>query len=332
LVVRTRVQQDLLQILDDSFRNNFKTLPQKILIALSGGIDSLAMVLVAKEWCSKHNISLTSVTIDHKLRTNSSIEAEEVGKIMEQNNIKHQILVWDREGALVSNIESNARKARYSLLTDYAIKEHISIIVTAHHLDDQIETFFMRLLRGSGIDGLAAIKIKKNLADNIILFRPFLNITKQDLRSFLEERKQQWFEDKTNNDTNFLRNKIRKMLYDIEDKQIIDKRIIQTIKHFERAKDFLEGHTEEVFRNLVKAENQKLIVSLIDFKDLHEEIALRLLIRIFKEINGKYNKPRFKNLLNLYHKIINNQVNKRTTFAGIIIAINPEIVTFEPEK
>lgn len=325
------MQQDLLQTLDDSFRNNFKTLPQKILIALSGGIDSLAMILVAKEWCNKYNISLTAVTIDHRIRTNSSIEAEEVGKIMKQNNIKHQILVWDREDALVSNIESNAREARYSLLTDYALKEHISIIVTAHHLDDQIETFFMRLLRGSGIDGLSAIKIKKNLADNIILFRPFLNITKKDLRSFLEERKQQWFEDETNNNTNFLRNKIREMLYEIEDKQIIDQRIIQTIKHFARAKDFLENHTEEVFRHLVKTENKKLIINFVDFKNLHEEIALRLLIRIFKEINGKYNKPRFKNLFNLYCKIINKQVHKRTTFSGVIIGITPDTITCELE-
>ena len=240
-------EQYLLQILTDSLTRNFSDFPDRILVALSGGVDSMALVLTAKKWCERCNILLKSVTIDHKLRSDSDQEAKKVAEVMQSNNIDHQIITWYDGDKLSSNIEAKAREARYELLIDYAKEHNISVIVTAHHQDDQIETFFMRLLRGSGIDGLAAMKEKKKLTDHITLWRPFLNITKQDLKEYLLSRQQTWFEDDSNENIMFLRNNVRQLLYKIADKELIDKRIIQTINHFDRAKDFLEKYTEEIF-------------------------------------------------------------------------------------
>ena len=235
----------LITRLEKIFSNNFPALPKKILIALSGGIDSLCLTLILQEFSAKYNIELHNVTINHKLRSNSTIEALKLNKLMQKLALKHQIIDWQYEGEITSNIESKARIARYNLLKSYAKEHNIKIIVTGHHLDDQVETFFMRLIRGSGIDGLAAMNIITKLDDNLILFRPFLEISKTELKSYLTAKKQTWFEDETNNDGKFLRNQIRKFLYEIEDKNLLDNRIKQTTQHLSRAKDFLESYSEK---------------------------------------------------------------------------------------
>jgi len=323
----------LFQLLHQSYINNFgNVFPEKILVAVSGGIDSLALVLIANHWCSENNILLKTVTIDHQLRSDSTLEASKVHDIMEKHNIDHEVVTWNRKGEVVSNIEASARQARYDLLTNYANINNISIIITAHHLDDQVETFFMRLVRGSGIDGLSAMKMKTNITEKIVLFRPFLEIEKKYLKQYLEDQDQEWFEDSTNKNTDFLRNKIRKMLYEIEDKKIIDKRIIRTIEHFGRAKDFLESHTEAVFSDLVTNKEGRLVLDRLAFNGLHEEIALRLLIRIFKEVGGQHNKPRFNNLFILYQNLTSNKIKKRTTFSHALITLKENLIIFQQEE
>ena len=341
----------LLSELQRSFQDNFSTFPKKILIALSGGIDSLALTLLIIEWAKQHKITIYTVTINHKLRQDSTIETQKLHDLMIKLNIKHEIINWQRDQEVISNIENKARQARYSFLTQYADKYKIPVIVTAHHLDDQIETFFMRLLRGSGIDGLAAIQPITKLNKNLTLFRPLLQVTKAQLKEYLVTNKQDWFEDKTNNNTKFLRNKVRKFLYEIEDKDLLNQRIVQTTKHFARAKDFLESHTNQIFKELTFIEKEYITINYDKFINLHEEIALRLLIKIFITINNngdnfeyfnKYGiyKPRFNNLYQLYQKIIivkNQQkinskaVTMKTTFAKTIITITNNNILFKTE-
>ena len=349
------INNSLLSKLQRSFQDCFLILPKKILIAVSGGIDSLALTLLIKELAGQHKITIYAVTIDHKLRDNSSLEAQKLHDVMIKLGIRHEIIDWQKDQEIISNIENKARQARYSLLTQYADKHKIPVIVTAHHLDDQIETFFMRLLRGSGIDGLAAINPVTQLNKNLILFRPLLQVTKAQLKEYLLANKQVWFEDDTNNNTKFLRNKVRKFLYEIEDKNLLDQRIIKTTEHFARAKDFLESHTKYIFQKLTSIEEGDVIsLDYQEFINLHEEIALRLLIRIFNIINGRegskgnfeyYNKhniykPRFNNLYQLYQKILTLKNNKklnskaismRRNFAKTIITITSNKILFKAE-
>ena len=331
LLKKNTIENYLVCKLQQSFSNNFKKFPRKILIALSGGIDSMALVIIAKKWCDEKGVKLDTVTVDHQLRKSSTVDAQRVHNFMCALNIDHTIITWDRGRDVTSNIEALARNARYELLGGYATKNKIPVIITAHHLDDQIETFFMRLSRGSGIDGLSAMNELRDLSKNIKILRPFLEINKSDLQKFLEKNNIDWVVDDSNKELKFLRNKFRELLYEIEDKDIIDKRILQTVKHFERAKNFLEQHTQEIFDKLVSEIDNKWRLNLAEFQALSEEIALRLLVKIFQKINKGYYKPRFENLYKLYKKIFESKIQKRTTFSKVIIAVSQTEIIFYPE-
>lgn len=336
----------LIAKLEKIFNDNFSTLPKKILIALSGGIDSLCLALILPEFLSKHKIELHNVTIDHKLRANSTIEALELNKLMQKLGYNHKIITWQYEEKITNNIENKARIARYNLLKSYAKKHDINMIITGHHLDDQVETFFMRLIRGSGIDGLAAMNMLTKLDNDLTLFRPFLEISKAELKSYLISKNHSWFEDETNNDNKFLRNKIRKFLYQIEDKQLLDNRIKQTTQHLSRAKDFLQSYSEKKLFEISKINNITIDVDYNKFLALHEEIALRILVKIFIKLNNNLDndfiyddkkyiyKPRFNNLYQLYKKIINFGQKKqiRMTFAHNIITIKDNNINFTREN
>jgi tRNA(Ile)-lysidine synthase len=336
----------LINRLEKIFSANFSALPKKILIALSGGIDSLCLSLALQESLAKYGIELHNVTINHNLRSNSATEALTLNKLMLKLGFKHKIIDWQHQKEIANNIENKARIARYNLLKSYATEHNIKMIVTGHHLDDQVETFFMRLIRGSGIDGLAAMNMVTKLDNNLILFRPFLEISKSELKSYLIAKKQSWFEDETNKDSKFLRNKIRKFLYQIEDKQLLDNRIKQTTSHLKRAKDFLESYSEEKLLEISNITNIAIDVNYNKFITLHEEIALRILVKIFIKLNNNLDdkfiyadkkyiyKPRFNNLYQLYNRIINLEQKKqhRMTFAHSIITIKDNNINFSKEK
>ncbi len=305
---------------------------KKILIALSGGADSMALLFVAKEFCQNHNSDLFSLTINHNLRDNSASEAKELHKIMKEYDVNHKVLSWQEGKEIETNIEAKAREGRYQILLDYAVENNINVILTAHHFDDQIENFFIRLSRGSGIDGLANISAVKKLDNNITLIRPFLNIKKSVLNDFIEKNKIIYFVDETNDDQKFLRNKIRKLLKEIIDDDLTEKRISVSMSHFSRAKDFFTQYVAEKYQKLVKEnEKKELFLSLDEFKKLHSEIALRLLVYIFNKINDNHYKPRFEKLWVLYQNIINNKINKRVSFSHSIIAIKQNRIIFIKE-
>ena len=147
---------------EDGFNQKLKkilgtSLPKKIIIAVSGGTDSMALLCLSNKFCQKNNIDLIAITVDHKTREDSAMEAKFVTKACQKYKIHHRIL----ENNFViptSNIESNLREIRYKLLLDFAKEHDIKNILIAHHQQDVAENFLIRLFRGSGIDGLSSIE------------------------------------------------------------------------------------------------------------------------------------------------------------------------------
>ena len=301
---------------------------EKIILALSGGEDSMVLLDILSQY---KNSNIIAVTINHNLRDKSSLESIEIGKLLLNKNIKHIIINWEEGKNIKSNIEEQARDARYNLLSSYAKEHNIKYIATAHHRDDQYETFLIRLLRGSGIDGLTSMQEITNFNNNIKLIRPLLSISKEEIQIYSKENKIKFFFDESNKDTKFLRNKIRNLLNNIENKDIIDKRLLRTINHLQRARNFFDSYLQKLEKELLIMDGDNIIISLEEFKNLHQEIGLRLLINIFYKINKKTKKPRFNNLLNLYNSIINDTINKKTTFSHSIIAIKKNKIIFSPE-
>src|SRR5689334_16837146 len=142
----------------ERFRRDLDALVEsdaRVGLAVSGGPDSLALLLLAAE---ARPLNVEAATIDHALRPESRAEAEMVAGLCERLGIPQTILTatWDRKPETA--IQERARLMRYRLLGEWAVERGLKAILTAHHLDDQAETFLMRLARGAGVRGLAGMR------------------------------------------------------------------------------------------------------------------------------------------------------------------------------
>ena len=179
-------------------------------IAVSGGADSLALCLLAYRWVQDRKGSVIALTVDHGLRIDSKLEAEQVGEWLKAHRIDHRILPWCGPKPETA-IQENARRARYALLTRWCRKAGVLHLLLGHHRRDQAETVAMRMSRGSGEAGLAAMAGIVEMPA-VRLLRPLLKTPPARLRAFLAARGQQWVEDPSNRDLRFTRIAVRNAL------------------------------------------------------------------------------------------------------------------------
>ena len=186
-------------------------LRRAVLLAVSGGPDSTALLYLAAEHAKRAGgPSLFAATVDHGLRPESAGEAAQVGALAARLGVAHVTLTW--EGAKpATRLQERAREARYALLIAHAKDIGAEAIVTAHHLDDQAETVLMRLARGSGVAGLAGIPAESERGGMKIL-RPLLDVTKAELIAVCEDAGLAYFSDPSNHNEQFFRARLRKIL------------------------------------------------------------------------------------------------------------------------
>ncbi|MBQ9271431.1 MAG: tRNA lysidine(34) synthetase TilS [Alphaproteobacteria bacterium] len=253
---------------------------QKIAVAVSGGADSLALVLMAKEELTVFGFEIVALTVNHHLRLNATAEAEYVAKVMKTHNIEHHILDW-RENKPRTGIEEAARTARYHLLTQWCKQHNVHVLLTAHHQTDQAETFLMRLQRGSGLDGLCSMR-EIFINNGIIIARPLLHTPPEKMRLYLKNKQIEWKEDESNSNTKYLRNRIRAFLPQLEKTIGISVRnMAETANRLQSAEDYIE----EQLKNLLITEVQTLTPDIFYFKYSHflywhSEMKFRILAHI----------------------------------------------------
>jgi tRNA(Ile)-lysidine synthase len=189
-----------------------------LVLAVSGGPDSMALLVLASEWQARRGGAppdISVATVDHGLRAQSRAEADFVGKEARRLGLTHVILPWGGKKPQ-SGLPDAARSARYSLLEEYARSFGVAsvAVVTAHQVEDQAETFAMRLARGAGVDGLAAMRAERPLfiGSPVVLVRPLLAIAKARLIATLAERGLGFVDDPTNRDLRYERARLRKSL------------------------------------------------------------------------------------------------------------------------
>ncbi|HUT48697.1 MAG TPA: tRNA lysidine(34) synthetase TilS [Alphaproteobacteria bacterium] len=183
-------------------------------VAVSGGADSMALTLLAAHWARSQDGGVTAISIDHGLRPESAAEAHKVGAWCGDLGTAHVTLTWTghKPG---SGIQSAARAARYALLGDWCRQNGVLHLLTAHHLEDQAETVLLRLGRGSGPDGLAAMPAIAE-APHYRLLRPLLDISKSALVATLQAARQDWLEDPSNHDPAHTRTRLRQFSHRLE--------------------------------------------------------------------------------------------------------------------
>ena len=265
----------------------FKSLPALVL-AVSGGPDSTALLYLAARWRSalKSGPDLIAATVDHGLRVEAAREAREVKRLASTLGIEHRTLKW-RGDKPKTGIPAAARDARYALLAEAARKTGASAILTAHTQDDQAETFLMRLSRGSGIAGLGAMA-RYTVREGIALLRPLLDIPKERLIATLEKAKIDYATDPTNHDASFTRPRLRALMPALAAEGADARNLVRLAARLSRANAAIETMADGAERYLWHLDLRNGIepagFDLAAFSRLASEIRVRLLMRALDRV------------------------------------------------
>ncbi|NBX52511.1 MAG: tRNA lysidine(34) synthetase TilS [Proteobacteria bacterium] len=293
-----------------------------IALAISGGCDSMALLMALKNYCTPRNIKISALTIDHKMRANSSSEAKKINIFLAKQKISHHIINIPSNLIPKSNIEAKLREIRYQLLSEFCHKNHINFLFVGHHLGDVAENFLIRLMRGSGLDGLSPIR-RLSIFNEIKIIRPFLETSKDELKNYLRDQKIQWFEDETNDDEKFLRNKIRKFLASFEDKNIIEKRIYSASKEIEKARDFFDEIMRSVEPLVIKQIEPNLyLINRVELRKINSDVGHKILALLLMKISQKNYKPRREKLARFYDYLLQDEGLKKREFYGCVVEEN----------
>ena len=258
-----------------------------VALAVSGGPDSLALLHLAARFSEERGGTpkLTVLTADHALRPGSREEAETVARAASALALPHAILTWEHGGVAETGLQEKARAARYDLMTAYASAHEIPVIVTAHHLDDQAETFLMRLKRGSGLDGLAAIP-ERSAWGGITILRPLLEVPKARLVATLEEQGIAYASDPSNADPRFERARMRAATGALAELGLTPEALALAARRLRRAREALDHATDNFLADHSEMHADHAVIDREALLAAPQEIALRALARVIEAVGG----------------------------------------------
>jgi tRNA(Ile)-lysidine synthase len=270
-----------------------------IILAVSGGADSMALMHLASRWRRLHGggtlPEMEVVTVDHRLRPESAAEARWVGARARELGFRHKTLVWSDEKPS-SGIEDAARQARYRLLAEQAAgrRDRRVVVVTAHTEDDQAETFLMRLARGSGIDGLSGMPARRRLdeAGEAELVRPLLRIGKRRLVATLRAAGIAWVEDPSNECPEFERARLRAASETLAALGLTSDKLAVSAGRLARARAVLDQALEPLAAAVEINDGIFASVDRQTFAGAAAELRVRLLIHILRAFGGDTTPPR----------------------------------------
>jgi tRNA(Ile)-lysidine synthase len=249
-------------------------------VAVSGGPDSLALLLLAS---AARPGKVEAATVDHGLRDGSREEAEMVAALCKTLGVPHEILTVEWEERPDSAIQQRARIRRYKELASWATRRGIGLLATAHHADDQAETLLMRLVRGSGVRGLGAIRALRKLpGTNIMLARPLLRWTRSELADICAKAGVEPAQDPSNSDLRFERVRVREMLAGSD--WLDPAGLARSATHLAQADEALNWAARKEWHKRVKEENA---VVTFDPAGLPSEIRRRLVAAIVSKLTSE---------------------------------------------
>lgn len=280
-------------------------------VAVSGGADSLSLTLLAAAWARKRGGRVTALTVDHGLRPEAAAEARRVGRWLRARGLEHRVIVWrgPKPGA---NLQAAARAARYALLSDWCARRGVLHLLLAHHADDQAETYLLRLARGSGVDGLAAMAPVHELS-SVRVLRPLLDVPRTRLEAVLRRAGQAWVDDPTNRDRDHARVRMRQLLPSLSEEGLSGARLARTAGRLAHARRALEISVAELLAEAAMLHPAGFC--LLDRAKLAaapREIGLRALARVLRAVGGSAYPPRLEGLERLFRELSRPAAHGRT--------------------
>jgi tRNA(Ile)-lysidine synthase len=296
-------------------------------VAVSGGSDSLALMFLLRDWAKTTSLPLPVVLcVDHALRPESAGEARKVLRQAKAAGLPARILV--RKGkAPRTGIEAAAREARYRLMGEWAQQNGLKAIYVGHTRDDQAETFLLRLARGSGVDGLAAMRAVapyplKEFA-GLVLVRPLLACDRELLREELRARDQVWLEDPMNADPHFARVRIRNAWPALEAMGLSKERVADAAAHLARARAALDKVSQAVLARACRFDRAQALLDPAALTGAPRELGLRALAAVLMEVSKEPYRPRFERLERLFDQMGTGSLGAGRTLHGCRIGPAP---------
>ena len=281
-------------------------------VAVSGGADSMALLLLANEWCRAHGAAPPqAVTVDHALREGSASEAQSVATWAAAHGVPHATLRWE-EGKKSSNIQSQAREARYTLIGSWMRDLGLKALMTGHTLDDQAETFLIRLARGTGLEGLTGMATVAPFPlpafRSFNLLRPLLSFGHDRLVATLQARGQQWIEDPSNSNPRFQRARLRSLAPVLAEAGLTREKLASAMGHLRRANDVIRSETAALLARAVRFEPWGYALVEVDELNLASpEVALRATSRLLQAVGGSAYPPEFEQTGHLLDWLMDEQ-------------------------
>jgi len=271
--------------------------PGRVGVAVSGGGDSMAALSLMCRVATDCGWRVFAVTVDHGLRPEAKKEAAFVGDFCASQSISHETVTWSGWNGR-GNLQDRARQALYALIADWAVHNNVTHVVLGHTLNDRAETFLMRLARGAGLDGLAAMR-KRWEDKGVVWCRAFISQSREELRTYLRRNRVGWLEDRSNEDSRFERVKARKVIGALKPLGITTRILGEAAIRLSDARHVLALQCSRVAREIVRESGGGLIFNRRVFLAQPREIRRRLLVAALRWISGAEYPPRGDSVLGL---------------------------------
>ncbi len=268
--------KEALTILNNNLDNH-----QTVVIGLSGGPDSMFLLWLLLEVRKTKDIKIVAAHVNHHIRKASGKEAKKVKKFCLQNNIEYEQL--DITEYSKANFHHQAREKRYRFFKELMKKYQATVLLTAHHGDDLMETILMRLVRGSSLKGYGGFRGILEIPEGKVI-RPLIYLSKDEIKKYNNDLKIPYVTDKSNSNTKYTRNRYRQNIL-----PFLKKENQQVIKSFNNFKDMInesEDYVDKVVQLAVKDVYDQGKIDLKKFNTCDEFIGKRIICNLLDKIYG----------------------------------------------
>ncbi len=290
-------------------------------IAVSGGPDSTALMLLAHAWAERQPAPphLSILTVDHALRPASAAEADAVLAQAERLGLAATKLIWQHDSLPRSDIQAQARDARYRLMAAAARDQGLDAVLLAHTRDDQAETVLMRLQRGSGVRGLAGMPERRVIA-GVSFLRPLLDVPKARLTAYLEALGVPYVRDPSNQSDRFLRARVRQLMPALAALGLDASRLADTARRMARADQALAAATAELGQRAARDFGGVVCLDEAELAAAPDEIVLRLITSRLRAIRPRpVYPPRAEAPERWLAAWRRGEAPRRATMAGVVL-------------
>ena len=295
------------------------------IVAVSGGPDSLALSFLSMIYSIKKRVKVKYFLVDHKLRKNSTEEARFVKKLFQKFKTNLIILNWNGIKPK-TNTQSIAREKRYNLLIRKAKKLKINNILLGHQKEDLFENFFIRLLRGTGLNGMVSFD-KKSQIKKINLIRPLLNFSKKDLEKISKTVFSTYIQDPTNLNEQYKRVKIRNFIAKLQSEGFNFKKFNLTLNNLKFANETINFFTQKnLDDNSVKGNKNNSVLLNKEFFNQPKEIVFRSFTEVLKIVGKRFYPSRGRKIVRVLDQVKNDSLIKTTLGNCVIKKVNQTII------